>query len=583
MQYATYCPEDNKLRLYVGRVPRDEYETLRAQGWTSTPKQDCDFVAVWTPQREDTALEYSPDGIEDEDQSPADRAADRAERFGAYADKRAGEAEGHADRFDATPLLHGHQSAVLAERRAAAHDRIATRAVNQWEKAEYWHFRTAGVIAHALHVSTPGVRMGRIKELEAEIRGAEKSRADYAAHYARWSECAALTDVEARDKRAVELADCDYVNHDYKHPRPETVLNAYISEHGSSLYSLMNMVKNGYGSSDISGTEACTLWLACHAEPKEESRWLRHLRLRLAYEMQMLEAQGGRAAFVEMEPGGWIGTQQILKVNKSPATGRVVSVGLKAPHITGWVYGTKNVKGKDYAIMTLEVERLKADVYRAPTDEERAAFANAKKAEKKAAAEAKKAGPPEPKLCNPTNEDAERLQAVWNAQAVKNHDYDCNTPGAVIYTTQEVYSRNLKAGSAKTYDITGGGDKSDESWNRADFPTVAKVRGSRKSVIVLTDKPQKPFPAVVWEDPRPAARAEVVSRIVELAEAVTAVFAGVGHYKDNLSREHRQLFGRAMLVGLAQSQSHSQTQWGLTDEGWRLAREAGFRIAAKEG
>jgi len=43
---ATYSPEDNKLRLYVGRVPRDEYEKLRAEGWTSTPKQNCNFVAT---------------------------------------------------------------------------------------------------------------------------------------------------------------------------------------------------------------------------------------------------------------------------------------------------------------------------------------------------------------------------------------------------------------------------------------------------------------------------------------------------------------------------------------------------------
>lgn len=40
---ATYCPEDDKLRLYVGRVPRPEYEALRAEGWTSTPKQGRPF------------------------------------------------------------------------------------------------------------------------------------------------------------------------------------------------------------------------------------------------------------------------------------------------------------------------------------------------------------------------------------------------------------------------------------------------------------------------------------------------------------------------------------------------------------
>lgn len=52
---ATYCPEDNKLRLYCGRVPRDDYVALRSLGFQSTPKQDCDFVAVWTPYREDAA------------------------------------------------------------------------------------------------------------------------------------------------------------------------------------------------------------------------------------------------------------------------------------------------------------------------------------------------------------------------------------------------------------------------------------------------------------------------------------------------------------------------------------------------
>ena len=77
---ATYCPEDNKLRLYVGRVPRPEYDALRAEGWTSTPKQGCDFVAHWTPERRDTAIAYGDGFIGDEDQSPAG-SADLATRF----------------------------------------------------------------------------------------------------------------------------------------------------------------------------------------------------------------------------------------------------------------------------------------------------------------------------------------------------------------------------------------------------------------------------------------------------------------------------------------------------------------------
>ena len=96
---ATYCPEDDKLRLYVGRVPREEYEFIRAEGWTSTPKQDCDFVAVWTPSREATALQYAG-FIGDEDIPPTERAADRADRFAGYQEKRLDEATGHADRYE---------------------------------------------------------------------------------------------------------------------------------------------------------------------------------------------------------------------------------------------------------------------------------------------------------------------------------------------------------------------------------------------------------------------------------------------------------------------------------------------------
>ncbi len=67
---ATYAPEDDKIRLYVGRVPREEYDFLRAEGWTSTPKQSeagqGEFSAVWTPAREATALHYAGE-IGDED------------------------------------------------------------------------------------------------------------------------------------------------------------------------------------------------------------------------------------------------------------------------------------------------------------------------------------------------------------------------------------------------------------------------------------------------------------------------------------------------------------------------------------
>lgn len=527
-QWASYSPEDNKLRLYVGRVPRDEYERLRAEGWTTTPKQaengGCNFVATWTPQRRDTALEYGGGVIEDEDQPMAERAADRAERFGGYRDKRLGEAVGHADRYDSQPSAHGYQSQARAERMAARHDRIADRAGDAWSKAEYWQHRTAGVISHALYKSTPGVRMGRIKVLEAELRKFRESQAKYAALYADFQKLSVIADPEKQTAAVLHCVGTRNVYSRYMHPRPETVTNEYIKEHGTDLFDLMGMIRRGYGSDDITGAEACALFFSDSPEPKTETDWTIHLTLRLAYENQMLEAQGGRAAFVEMVPGGWLGSYQIHKVNKSTATGRVVSVNVLAPDSSRrdrW--GNEYEPGDPRALIpryeTINIERFASDVYRPPTAEDLEAL-KGKKADLKAKAPKKEPCP----LINPTDEDAERLQAIWNERAMsareaqyKRHGYslpvnDCE-PQTVLRITQAQYSANSKGEYARcsTRDVFGGGVMGETYYNakekqlaRFGLPVcqVRQTSGGNYSahrVIILTDKPQKEFPAAVWK------------------------------------------------------------------------------------
>lgn len=525
--YATYSPEDNKLRLYVGRVPRDEYERLRREGWTSTPKQDCDFVAVWTPDRRDTALEYA-DLIEDEDQGPEDRAADRAERFAEYRDKRTEEATGHADRYDDGPRVHGFQSQARGERAAARHDRIAGRACDAWSKAEYWQRRTAGVISHALYASRPDVRMGRIKEIEAELRKREKWLADYRGDYNLIQDLIRNTDPATQTTLAIRIfGSLNEGNYDYKHPRPDEVVNAHVRESGSSLYTLLTLDQREYGKG-ITGKEAAEMWLARHSEPREETEWTQHLKFRIAYELQMLEAQGGRAAFVEMVPGGFIGSRQIQKVNKSPVTGRTVSVTVLALTRAnfdrqGKAYSETNPR--PMTLHTLTVERLPEDAYRAPTDEELAAFEAAKK-------EAKKAAPkkdPCP-LINPTDEDAERLQAAWNERAKDAHcesykrrygrDYaEDFKPSTVCRITQAAYSANSKGSYARAETRGLCADmvlepRASNMWMASDKkeadergPAICQVRQTQSDgsdygaprVIVLTDKPQKPLPAAVWK------------------------------------------------------------------------------------
>jgi hypothetical protein len=505
---ATYCPEDNKLRLYVGRVPRPEYDRLRAEGWTSTPKQSeagkGEFAATWTPQRRDTALEFA-DIIEDEDAGPAERAADRAERFSGYRDKRTAEATGHADRFDAGPRAHGFQNPDRAERAAARHDRIAGRAVDAWDRADYWQRRTAGVIAHALYVSTPAVRMGRIKELEADLRRAEKNQAEHVERYEAWRTIAGLTDPAKQTDIARRFIAAEWG--EIRHPVTGAPVEAYKLAEDETL----------------TGAQIAGAWLAGHHAPESPdfqetsvSQWIRHYKLRLAYENQMLEAQGGRAAFVEMVPGGFIGSHQIQKVNKSNATGRVVSVQVWGTH-TGY---TKESGYTQQAtrpcLVTLNIERLAANAYRPPTDAELAAFHAKKKADKAAAP--KKSAPP---LVNPTDADAERLQALFNAAHVARlDDYDRRhfTPAEVCRVTQATYSENSRGAHAKaeTYGIRAGGVVTSKSnlWNSTQAkreqdagPELCKVRltgYSPRRVVVLTDKPQNPLPAALWKTPTPA-------------------------------------------------------------------------------
>lgn len=546
---ATYCPEDDKLRLYVGRVPRDQYDYLRAQGWQATPKQDCDFAAVWTVSRKATALAFAGI-IEDEDQGPEDRAADRAERFGGYRDKRLGEATGHADSYDAGPAVHGYQSQARGERAAARHDRTGSRAVDAWDKAEYWTSRTAGVIANALHRSSPAVRMGRIKTLEADLRKAEAGLAESAATYAAIQEFAAIADPEEQTRRVRDYVGSRSLWSEYKHPRPDEATD-YQKANTVSLYSLMTASRSA-----ITGAEACELYLARHAEPTDEgTEYTRHLKLRLAYEWQMLEAQGGRAAMVEMEVGGWIGNRQIRKVNKSPATGRVVSVTLKIP---GDRWGNSK---EGFHLRAFNIERLSVDAYRAPSDEDKAALADVKKAEKASVPKV----PPCP-LVNPTKGDAERLQAVWNAKEQGQH----GRPGAVRTMTQAEYSASSGGtySSFETVEITGGGERQESSgyMRKPLFPSVAKVRRCGASVVILSDKPQKALPAAVWIDPRPVeiewckANAEAIHR---------AARAG---WQDSVAPEDKAAFDRARRVGLAYASS--ATQFGLTDKGRELLATA---------
>lgn len=457
---ASYCPEDNKIRLYTGRVERQTYEALVAAGYKATPKQSCSFVATWSIKAEDMAFLLIPEDadIEDEDISPEERAADRAERFAGYRDKRRAEAGGYADRFEAGPDAHGYQNAARAERAAARHDRQRDKALCQWSKAEYWQTRTAGVIAHALHRSDAATRRGRILEIEKEIRRIENE----------YTPC----------PKTPHIMDTDCWSDDKTALHEKAWCGAGRGGHWVRVDRL-DAIKASY------------------------TRYLEHLRMRLIYENGMLANEGGQASEVEMVVGGWIkyknrwgstpeGEYQITKINRSPATKRITSVEIVAPrsiHRRGQFI-------EEVGPVRVNIERSGEGIYRAPSAEDVASITAAKKAKKDAT--------PTIQTINPTKEDAQKLQDLWNAAALATGKTTRTV--TIKEMTQAEFSRDLKHEYVFIGEVEIGGQKIKMRLARGGgFYDYHAAR----QVIVITDKPQKSLPPI--PAPAPATPAEPVA------------------------------------------------------------------------
>ena len=587
---ATYSPEDNRLRIYASaRLDQETYERVKAAGFRWAPKQECFVCPRWTPAAEDIALELAGE-IGDEDYSPLERAADRAERFTGYRDKRTGEAEEAADRYDSGPQAFGHQSRARAERQARRHDRHRTYASTQWGKAEYWQERTRGVIANAQHRADPATRRGRIKVLEADQRKHEENRDQYDRTYYAWNTVLTLAGLDSPVRKtesgygitpdnepagilAYKLANLPSAGWNYEHPR---------TGKESSLYSHLTDAAD-----PITPREAAMIWLDRKPHPDAEdsysARWSRHYAMRLEYERAMLANEGGTAADADMEPGGWIGKHQIQKVNKSPVTGKVVSVALIAPH--PW---KRNADGTPViGPRPFNIERLPEGAYRAPTDEERAQFASDKAAKKAKDRETKPKAPP---LINPTDEDAERLQAIWNERERIRHQngnrYGEFKPSEVLRITQARYSEYSKGTYAHygTADIT---EKLQEQKNyhndRTGRVVVFKVRRTGSGgfsgadrVIVLTDKPQKPIP---WDDVAEAAAKQPTTE--SMTPRLDEIAAALASHWCSTTDEQKALLEDAQYVDLVSIASESQRSW--TESGHQAYRrhlDAGKAVAS---
>lgn len=571
---GSYSPEDNKLRLYPSfRFSDDMLARVKAHGFRWAPKQELFVCPRWTPAAEDFLL-YLCGEIDDEDYSPEERAADRAERFEGYREKRVGEADGLADRFDSGPAAFGHQNRGRAERQAKRHDRLRVNSVNQWSKAEYWQSRTKGVISHALFKSSAPVRRGRLARLEKEQRKFLKTLEAYATRYRMWSKVLTL---EGSNEAVVNLAEEGSIGINAGLTSPAANLayalanssggyGSYLhprTEKEASLYSLMTDSQD-----PITATEAAQLWLKDCPTPGSEAtssfRWSQHYEMRIQYERAMLANEGGIATDFDMEAGGWFGGRQIQKVNRSPLTKKVVSIEVLGPS------REHRADPSELVIHSIKVERFGESAYQSPTDEEKAQFVTQRDQDKAEAKEAR--GKPIP-LINPTDEDAQKLQGLWNQGSRR--------PSEVWWMTQAEYSARSNAnGPCETVGITEKLKVSSNHYERGESfgrKVIFKARkgfsgfniNSAYRVIVLTDKPQKPFP---WRD------AELERQKQPTCESLTSRLGelhGIIHRAWSasvlLNEEEQRLLSDAIYVGWATSASQSQR--AFTSEGAAAFRE----------
>ncbi len=323
---ATYSPDDNKLRLYASaRLDRDIYDRVRAAGYIWAPKQGLFVAPMWTPQREDLALELAGE-IGDEDTSLVDRAEERAERFEGYSERRAADAEAAraavaaiADNIPlGQPILVGHHSEKRARRDAEKIENGMRRQLRMWETASYWERRARGAVVTAKYKERIDVRARRIKKLESEERLWGKRKRDAETFTRLWT--------NAHDPER-----CAFKRKD---GQPSTFKERamYLANIGySGIWSDLDQDK-------ITPEAAQLDQLAKHqAALVRADRWLAHLANRLTYERAMMQDAGGLPAErFDIEVGGQVQLDRgewavVLRVNRKD--GRVVSVRTTARYV----------------------------------------------------------------------------------------------------------------------------------------------------------------------------------------------------------------------------------------------------------
>lgn len=470
---ATYSPEDNKIRLYASsRLDAETYARVKEAGFKWAPRQELFVAPKWTPAREDLAIELAGD-IEAEEMTLAERAAAKAERLEGLAHKRHEQAGAYARRADelsqafymGQPILIGHHSERKARKTQQRMHSASDAAVKAEKAANYWLYRATGVECFANMKNDPRTRANRIKTLLAELRDLQRGINDAYKALELWE---SFTTAE-RIMWAVENTNGDTLGIPW---------GTYSKRHEVDMIELR---------------EKCIANLKLRTEGPTRKRWIEHILNRLAFERSML----GDVPRYDGDLTPVIIQAFAREHGAEKPKCSVIDEGffyLESP-----VPLPAHISESTYLELSDDEWRdvMQACGYSVPDAKPRRVSAK----------------PAPASLINPTPEQAEQLQRIWNLQMVAS----CKEQGraslaeenTVTALTQAKYSANSGGSYSplETIEISADGCRRPTHRNsfcgpddRADAVARIRVysRGSGfympKSVVHISDKPAKALP-----------------------------------------------------------------------------------------
>jgi hypothetical protein len=468
---ATYSPEDNKLRLYASsRLDAETYARVKEAGFSWAPEQELFVAPKWTPAREDLCIELAGE-VEPEEMTLVERAAIKAERLDNLANKRRQQAEGLSERanelsqafYMGQPILVGHHSERKARKTQERMQSAMSGAVKAESAANYWLYRAEGVEHFANMKNAPRVRANRIKTLLAELRDLQRGIND--AHKALEIWAKLTTDEQIR----YALGSID------SRVTFSTIDNYYAVDKGEL--------------SPADARQQCISRAERVATGPTRKRWIEHVLNRLAFERSLL---GDVPRFDgELTPVIIQAFAREHGAEKPKCT--VLDDGffyLESPvqlpaHLSqnSWL----ELSGDEWR------DLMQACGYIVPDAKPRRASSK----------------PAPAALINPTQEQAEQLQRIWNLHMVAAcTKYQTPKENEVTAVTQAVYSRNSGGSYShfETVEIGADGRRIEMQWKAMERVLsgvpVARIRiysgGSEfykpRSVVRIVDKPAKALP-----------------------------------------------------------------------------------------